>query len=260
MSTPRPSTTICVLVDGRDGLEVLMVRRSPTARFMGGAWVFPGGVVDEFDRSDRVAGLIDGLDETARPWFAAGVRELVEEVGLWLANPPFVRRMADDDPGAVWRAAEERGMRFDATGAVLFANWITPTMVPMRFDARFYAVAIPERLSCVPDDAEIDDAEWLRPATAIERAEAKDMVVPFPTRKTLEVLAGFAAAADVLAHFRAVEHVHPIQPRMRTTERGGLEALLPGDPGYDDIDESSGPDPEALRRAARAAGVPEVES
>ncbi len=258
MSEPRPSTTVCVLVDGPEGLEVLMVRRSPTARFMGGAWVFPGGVVDEIDRSDRVAALIDGIDETGRSWFAAGVRELVEEVGLWLASPPYVESISYEDPGGVWRAAEESGVRFDASMAVLFANWITPTMVPVRFDARFYAVAVPGHLRCVPDEIEIDDAVWLRPGTALERADAGDMVVPFPTRKTLEILGGFAASADVLAHYRALDAIHPIQPRMRITETGEFEVLIPGDPGFDDIDESSGPDPEVLHRAARSAGVPEA--
>ena len=44
---PRPASTICVFRDGPVGAEVLMVRRGETARFMGGAWVFPGGTVEQ---------------------------------------------------------------------------------------------------------------------------------------------------------------------------------------------------------------------
>jgi 8-oxo-dGTP pyrophosphatase MutT (NUDIX family) len=75
---PRQAATVIVLRGGAERLEVLLVRRNPEARFMGGAWVFPGGAVDG-DEDHRVA----------------AVREVAEEAGLTLPDPaalvPFSR-------------------------------------------------------------------------------------------------------------------------------------------------------------------------
>ena len=59
----------------RDALEVLLVKRTPQARFMGGVWVFPGGAVDQ----------AEGEDDRAHR--AAAMRELHEEAGVELARP-----------------------------------------------------------------------------------------------------------------------------------------------------------------------------
>jgi hypothetical protein len=191
-------------------------------------------------------------------WVAAGVRELVEEVGLWLASPPFVERIDLGPPDAVWSHAERTGVRFDGAAPVLMANWITPTMLPLRFDTRFYAAAVTPEFVCAPDGVEVDAAEWLAPAQALRSAAAGDLLLPFPTRKNLEVLSGFDAADDVISHFRDRARVDPVRPRMRVTDGGDLEALLPGEPGFEEIDETVIPDPEVLRRVAGGSGAPEV--
>ncbi|NLT06985.1 MAG: NUDIX hydrolase [Solirubrobacterales bacterium] len=67
-SVPRASATVIVVRDGRADLEVLLVRRNPEQRFMGGAWVFPGGATAAEDRDER----------------ATAVRELAEEAGIVL--------------------------------------------------------------------------------------------------------------------------------------------------------------------------------
>lgn len=87
----RPAASLIVLRDGPDGPEVLLVQRNPEQRFMGGAWVFPGGAVDEGD---------DGPEGTA-------LRESQEEAGLRLAGAeslvPFSR----------WITPSEVKVRFD---------------------------------------------------------------------------------------------------------------------------------------------------
>src|SRR3954466_13506470 len=58
---PRLAASVIVLRGGADALEVLLVRRTPAARFMGGVWVFPGGAVDtsegEGDAAHRIAAV-----------------------------------------------------------------------------------------------------------------------------------------------------------------------------------------------------------
>src|SRR5919202_3066897 len=77
-TTPRQAATVILLRGGRERLEVLLVRRNPAARFMGGAWVFPGGA-------------LDGAEDPR----AAGVREVFEEAGVQLPDAqalvPFSR-------------------------------------------------------------------------------------------------------------------------------------------------------------------------
>ena len=67
---PRQAATVIVLRGGGERLEVLLVQRNPDARFMGGAWVFPGGA-------------LDGAEDHR----AAGVREVAEEAGVTLPDP-----------------------------------------------------------------------------------------------------------------------------------------------------------------------------
>src|SRR5437763_15136384 len=94
-TTPRLAATVIVLRGENERLEVLLVKRNPEARFMGGARVFPGGAVhrDEGEGQDALR--------------AAAVRELGEEAGIVLARPQAV---------------------------VPFSRWITPPQVKIRFD------------------------------------------------------------------------------------------------------------------------------
>jgi 8-oxo-dGTP pyrophosphatase MutT (NUDIX family) len=239
---------MCVLYQDDDGIEVLMVRRSAAARFMAGAWVFPGGVVDPRDHSAEAIAHIDGLaDPELGPWLAAGLRELVEETGVWLSAPPFVAAANDD----VFAQAKAIGARFSGHQIVYFANWITPTMVPVRFDARFFVAAIPEKVAPQPDEHEIDAAEYVAPREALRRANCGEWQVPFPTQRILEQLAGFESVEAALDEWRH-RQVEPVQPRMRVAADGALEVILPDEPGFGELGDAE-PDPNALRKAANAA-------
>src|ERR1700716_1009644 len=74
-TAPRQAATVILLRGGAEALEVLLVRRTPKARFMGGVWVFPGGAVDAGE------GEGDGAHRLA------AVRELQEEAAVDLPGP-----------------------------------------------------------------------------------------------------------------------------------------------------------------------------
>ena len=254
---PRPSSSLCVLYQGVNDIEVLMVRRAPSARFMAGSWVFPGGVVDPGDHSAAAIACIEGsTDHELGPWLAAGVREVVEETGVWLSDPPFVARVEGD----VFVRARGRGLKFTGRRMAYFANWITPTMVPVRFDARFFIAAIPEKVVPEPDEREIDAARFVVPRDALEKARAVEWLVPFPTQRILEQLARFSSVEAALDEWRN-KRVVAVQPRMRVLPDGALEVVMPGESGFDELGDVA-PNPDALRRAAQAAaqrGRPIVE-
>ena len=102
---PRPAATVLALRRSGSPFEVLMVRRAREASFMGGARVFPGGAVDAADSGPLAASVVRWSgDNEERPWRAAAMRELAEEVGIFIGAP--TTHMAGDREGtsiAPWR-------------------------------------------------------------------------------------------------------------------------------------------------------------
>jgi 8-oxo-dGTP pyrophosphatase MutT (NUDIX family) len=173
-TVPRRAATVILARGGAERLEVLLLRRNPAARFMGGAWVFPGGAVD----------AAEGDDDAAHR--AAGIREVAEEAGIEL-----------DDPAAL----------------VPFARWITPEQVRIRYDTWFYLAPAPHGQHARADGEETVDARWLAPADALAAHAAGELALVFPTIKNLERLARFASAEELLS-WAAGREVTPVQPRV----------------------------------------------
>ena len=173
-TVPRQAASVILLRGGARALEVLLVKRTERARFMGGVWVFPGGAVEAGDGEGDLAHRL------------AAVRELREEAGVTL-----------DDPAAL----------------VKVARWITPAEVVIRFDTHFFAAAAPDGQDAIVDGAEIVEHRWLGPRAALDAHRAGELRLVFPTIKQLERLRGFATAAELLAWARGREVV-PIQPRV----------------------------------------------
>jgi 8-oxo-dGTP pyrophosphatase MutT (NUDIX family) len=173
-TAPRQAASVILLRGGPDALEVLLVKRNPQARFMGGAWVFPGGAVDTDDGERDVAHR------------AAGLRELAEEANVDL-----------DEPDSL----------------VPFSRWITPAAVKTRYDTRFFLAPAPDGIDPRPDGAETVDARWYAPADALADHERGEILLVFPTIKHLEQLGSFPTADALLEHARGREVV-PVQPRV----------------------------------------------
>ena len=254
----RQAATVCALRDGENGVEVLMCRRVSSARFMGGAWVFPGGAVDAADAAVGPELLAGVADDTMRPWVAAALRELAEEVQVWITDPPTIleRPELPAGHGAVFAAAARAGRRLDGSGLVYFANWVTPAALPRRFDTRFFAVAVDAGVTPHPDPVELAGAEWLTPEDALARAASGEWHLPFPTVRTLQRLSGWRSAADAVEGLRQTDVV-PIQPRLRVSDGGQVEIVVPGEDGFDDLSDEA-PDAVALLAAAGSAASPET--
>jgi 8-oxo-dGTP pyrophosphatase MutT (NUDIX family) len=173
-TVPRPAATVILLRGGASAIEVLLVQRNPQARFMGGAWVFPGGAVD----------ASEGQGDPALR--AAAVRELAEEAGVHLAGPEAL---------------------------VLFSRWITPAEVTIRFDTSFYLAALPNDAVARVDGAEVVDARWYAPEAALAAAREGEILLVFPTIKHLEQLSRFGSSQELLERART-SAVHPVQPRV----------------------------------------------
>ncbi len=229
----REAATICLLRDADPGLEVLMVRRTLAARFMSGAWVFPGGAVDE----DDGVGLIEGRDVATvsndASWRAAALRELVEETGIWLLQGGPIVTTERPSGNAVFSSVPGSGERFIGDALTYFANWITPAPLPIRFDTRFFAAVVPPGLEPSIDGEELVDARWIRPAEVLELANSGAWVVAFPTRKIVEFLDRFDSFDGFRRHVDALAAIEPIQPRLSVTN-GRIEILMLNEPGFEE--------------------------
>jgi len=195
-TTPRQAASVIVLRGGDSDLEVLLVKRNPESRFMGGAWVFPGGAVD--------TGEVGEGDAAHR---AAALRELAEEANVVLTDPAAL---------------------------VPFSRWITPAQVRIRFDTRFFLTPLPEGAEPRPDGGETVDAGWFAPPAALDAHRRGEILLVFPTIKHLEQLGGFASADALLEHSRGRE-VRPVEPRVLVSGETA-RVVLPGEPGYEDPD------------------------
>lgn len=227
----RPAATVIALRNGVGAPEVLMVRRGSGADFLGGAHVFPGGGVDPSDGSPLATRVVrwDG-DPEERPWRAAALRELAEETGVVLTDCPV--RVGGARGMGVFEAVAKDGAVFLADHLEYLSNWVTPVGPPRRYDTRFFVTIVPDATTAASDGIEVFDAAWVSPERALRHAEAGDWYVEFPTRRHLELLAGFGTAGEVVEHARSVTP-RRVEPRLVVEEDGSWRVLLPGDAGYD---------------------------
>jgi 8-oxo-dGTP pyrophosphatase MutT (NUDIX family) len=259
-AVPRDAATVMVLREassaiGRD-LQVLMLKRTAAMKFAPGAYVFPGGSVDPADygaevgwqgpSAEEFGARLGASAEVARALVCAAVRETFEESGVLLAGAPGGGPLAAP-AGPSWHAdrmavasgtlslAEllgRRGLVLRADLLVPWARWITPEGEPRRFDARFFAAALPPGQEAAGHEAEADHVAWLRPADAIDAAKAGEMSLLPPTATTLNEFASAVAAGDGLAAILgARREIEPIQPGL-VLDDGAAWLVLPDGVNY----------------------------
>lgn len=202
----RPAATVLLLRDGPQGVELLMTRRSATASFAPGAYVFPGGGIDAADAAAHaIAARRDTQSDLHLTQAIAAIRESFEELGVLLARHRDGRPANDADIAALDRKAPfaaqcaQRGLTLAADTVFVLAHWITDRDLARRFDVPFLVARMPDGQQPVADEAEQFEPVWVRPAEALERHKAGSFFMIFPTIRTLERLAHFAKVDDVLA-------------------------------------------------------------
>lgn len=242
-----PSATIMLVRDGDAGLEVFMVVRHHQIDFASGALVFPGGKLDDGDKAPGIRARCDGAapDDGALALQVAAIREAFEECGVLLARPKgssdFVSaaRLAELEPwrdhlhkGRVDMLAflEEHDLHLACDTLVPFAHWITPAMMPKRFDTHFYVAIAPSDHVALHDGHESVDSVWIRPDVALADAEAKRRTVIFPTRMNIEKLGRSANVRDAVVAARS-NRVVTVLPEMRDVD--GVKMLcIPAEADY----------------------------
>ena len=194
-SEPRPAATVVLMRDSEDdgSLEVLLLKRTESASFMPGVWVFPGGALDPEDGEGEL-----GLANCAR-------RELAEEAGIELHPEAEL---------------------------VPLSRWITPEVIQTRFDTWFFLGQSPPGSSVRPDGEEMTAAQWVRPTAALELHQSDGLELHFPTIRQLEAISIHRDSQAAIEAARTDPHAtRPILPKVVGNERE-FRVLVPGDEGY----------------------------
>lgn len=228
---PRDAATLILLRDSDrpgDGVEVLLLQRHFRSAFLAGAHVFPGGVVEEADFAPEMGALCRGLssdqahriiEDVSPPQkslglFVAAIREAFEESGILLAHGGGSRHSIDGSeltrldgyrsevhasPSVFASRLRDEGLKLATDRLFYFAHWITPEVLPIRFDARFFVAAAPSGQEALPDGEETVEARWTSPQGALAEHQMGRLKLAPPTFHSLTELAEFRTVDEAIA-------------------------------------------------------------
>jgi len=261
----RPAATVMLLRDGTDGVEVFMLRRTLSAAFAGGQYVFPGGKVDGEDHAAELEPICDGLDDASASarlglehgglaWMVAAVRECFEEAGVLLARHHDARHAVrfgtDLNPSDMAVAREQihggerslvglcgdHGLRLMVDRIGCTSHWITPVGERRRFDTRFLVTVAPPEQEPLHDGGETIESLWVQPDDALRRAGAGELQMFPPTAANLRWLSQFGSTDEAVTEAISSPSPSPILPRMRLDNSGRVTGVaLPHDDDYESV-------------------------
>ena len=255
----RPAATLILLRDAAQGPEVFMVERSHAADFVAGAYVFPGGAVDDADAHPdmqaRVLGLSNaaasrrlGVAENGVGYWVAAVRECFEEAGILLAvdrdgAPIAPERMLELgsyrdrlNAGKVGflEFLEREALYLPCDRIAYFAHWITPPARSRRYSTRFFVALAPAGQVGSHDAGETVSHTWIRPAEALARFEQGTLTLVNATRDALSRLADVREARVALEAAFALDEI--VEHRACWANgRDGKRLFRRNDPAYFEI-------------------------
>lgn len=262
---PRDAATVVMLRDAPAGLEVFLLRRATASDVLAGAYVFPGGKIEDSDSAllaqldqspaalHAALGEPEASVEHAVRCYVAALREAFEESGVLYAHGATAAQV--QEAIALLRAGRGfaevlRGMalQLDTRSVQPWSRWVTPRLASVsskRFDTRFFVAAVPAVQTARHDDYEATASVWLTPRAALEQYRDGLIDLAPPQIMSLAHLARHADVASVLAEARGKPPAL-IQPEPYDDEDGARVLCYPGDPRHSVRDRAL-PGPTRLR-------------
>jgi 8-oxo-dGTP pyrophosphatase MutT (NUDIX family) len=233
----KPASTVVLVREHDQELQVYLLKRSPRSGFFPGSYVFPGGALNpddqdfEFwqphiDLSSEDLPKVFGPGQNRAEIIAYGVaaiRETFEEAGVFLARKKddsnnFGGRISDRpstgkiNEGWLRRKVSEEGWRLSFSNLFPWSHWITPEAMPKRFDTRFFVALMPEGQECVPDDHETVYGLWVSPKMGLQGNRQGEIPLSPPTLVTLHELLKFGTLESLSQAIRSRSWGDPRQP------------------------------------------------
>jgi 8-oxo-dGTP pyrophosphatase MutT (NUDIX family) len=252
---PRDAATVVMLRDTPKGLEVFLVKRHGLSDVLGGAYVFPGGKLDDSDSKldpqahldqapehlHKALGESDTHVNIATGLYVAALREAFEESGVLFAHHANTATLADTARAAqLQRDAlpfnqilAQMALRLQTQSVLPWSRWITPIMPSVsskRFDTRFFVAAIPPDQVASHDNHETTESAWLPPRTALEQYRDGQIELAPPQIMSLAHLARHNTVDSVMSAARATPP--PVIQPEAFDDAGERVICYPGDPRH----------------------------
>jgi 8-oxo-dGTP pyrophosphatase MutT (NUDIX family) len=257
---PRASATVVLLRDDpQKGLQVFLLRRHTASAVLGGAYVFPGGKLDEADCAPELHASLDASPQAlqralgepdlpahiAAGLYVAAVREVLEECGVLYARWHDSQALTHDavqrqqwqqqlhQGHAFGEVLHRAGLCLDTQHLVPWSRWITPmqpSVTNKRFDTRFFMAVLPRGQQPRHDNIEAIDSVWLSPREALDRYWAGDLPLAPPQIMTLVSLLSHTDTTGVLNH--AQQQTPPVILPEPFDDEGVRTLCYPGDPRH----------------------------
>ena len=263
-AAPLDAATVLLIreTSAETPFELLLMRRHARQRFMGRAFVYPGGQMDDTDCHPGLAAFADGLtaeaakqhlnephlpDNKALGLYFAAIRETFEESGVLLTcltsgkeidfSDPTIRKRFNEYRTRIHRQemtledlARKEHLIFRLNALMPYAHWITPEAERKRFDTRFFLAPMPSGQKPVHDSREMAETLWIEPEKALLKQKQGDMLLMPPTLKTLEEMARQPSVTELLATLSSAT-IQPIMPQVAAVG-DSVVIKLPHDPDY----------------------------
>ncbi|HZI82931.1 MAG TPA: NUDIX hydrolase [Casimicrobiaceae bacterium] len=228
---PRPAASVIIVRDAARGapepIEVYMIRRQRSMKFLGGFYAFPGGKVDPGDAVPVLLAGCHGVDAAQAAacfpafgvlpplaFWVTAVRELLEESGVLLACDGGGRVIDPREPGIAARADAARqalvataadfgallaaeGWRCDLRSLRYLSHFVTPKTSPIRFSARFFLCRLPAGQEPRLYTEETSEGFWIHPANGYRRFLAREMAMAEPAEYGLAYIAQFRSVDEL---------------------------------------------------------------
>jgi 8-oxo-dGTP pyrophosphatase MutT (NUDIX family) len=252
----RPASTVILVRERQQKLQVYLLRRSAQSGFMGDKYVFPGGTLDPPDMEtafwekhvdlqaeeveQRLGGGLPKQDIFA--YGVAAIRETLEEAGVFLAHrkdgssAEYERidslRMAED-LSKHWflDLIESENWVLQFSQLARWAQWITPKRMKYRYDTRFFLVFMPQEQECTPDARETVHGIWLSPEQGLAGNLSGNIPLSPPTVVSLHQLLAYQNLNDLKQEIRTRKWGDALEPNMVVTSAGAI-ILEPWDPEW----------------------------
>jgi 8-oxo-dGTP pyrophosphatase MutT (NUDIX family) len=254
----RKASTVILARENNNALEIYLLRRSTKSGFMGGLYVFPGGVADPEDfgidawapyidmEQDQIEKQLGGHSiskEDIMGFSIAAIRETLEEAGVFIASGKnktkkdiqdiCAHRLNKDLPKSWFKTkimSEDWTLSFSSLGK--WSHWVTPKLMKKRFDTRFFIVFMPEDQACVPDNMETKHGIWMTPENALEQNLNAKVPMSPPTVVTMTQLLKFNTFHELKRDIQTRVWGDPIAPHLVVSPKGPV-IIEPWDPMYD---------------------------
>jgi 8-oxo-dGTP pyrophosphatase MutT (NUDIX family) len=274
---PLPASTVILVREADRRLQIYLLQRSTRSRFFPGFYVFPGGKVEPQDRlPDPSRMIMDSPLEQVRRHFGddldwvdlsayilSAIRECFEETGILLAYPRETSTRAfeqlckwrfNDGLDKNWLQEKISEAQWSPAVSRLapWSHWITPELMPQRFDTRFFIALMPAGQTCRPDNKETIQGAWVTPEQGLQdNFDGKNPLSP-PTLVTLQELLHFPDLFEIKQKFESFSWGSPRLPKMVRLADTSL-IIEPWDPEY-----AQGPniDEKTLKNALLPVGAP----